>query len=210
MRPRLLPAMLAAMALLLAVKLQSLATLPAGGPPALALVAPARASSEPSAAARAATPTPAPARPLQAVPPEAPTPEQQAERAVLEGLRARRTALEAREQALAAREMVLAATEKRLAQRIEELGALQQRLQALDRTLGGREEAGWRQMVKLYEGMRPRDAAAIFDELEVPVPLQILDRMGERKAAPVLGAMKPERARSITAELARYRARPAD
>jgi flagellar motility protein MotE (MotC chaperone) len=106
--------------------------------------------------------------------------------------------------------MVLAAAEKRIAQRIEELGTLQQRLQALDRRLGEREEAGWRQMVKLYEGMRPRDAAAIFDELEQPVLLQILDRMGERRAAPVLGATKPDRARSITAELARHRARPAD
>jgi flagellar motility protein MotE (MotC chaperone) len=144
------------------------------------------------------------------MPPEPPTPEQQAERAVLEGLRARRTEIEAREQALAAREMLLAATERRLAQRIEELAALQQRLAAFDRTLTEREETGWRQMVKLYEGMRPRDAAVIFDELDLPVLVQILDRMGQRKAAPVLGAMKPERARIVTAELARQRARPAE
>jgi flagellar motility protein MotE (MotC chaperone) len=129
---------------------------------------------------------------------------------VLEGLRARRTEIEAREQALAAREMLLAATERRLAQRIEELAALQQRLAAFDRTLTEREETGWRQMVKLYEGMRPRDAAVIFDELDLPVLVQILDRMGQRKAAPVLGAMKPERARIVTAELARQRARPAE
>ncbi|MFC7476869.1 MotE family protein [Dankookia sp. GCM10030260] len=210
MRPRLLPAALAAMALLLAAKLQALVTQPSGPLPALGLVAPARASSEPSAAARAAAPAVAPARPLQPVPPEPPSPEQAAERAVLEGLRARRGELEAREQAMAAREMMLAAAEKRLAQRIDELGALQQRLQSFDRTLGEREEAGWRQMVKLYEGMRPRDAAVIFDDLDPPVLLQILDRMGERKAAPVLGAMKPDRARSITAELARHRARPVD
>ncbi|TCZ63657.1 MotE family protein [Roseicella aquatilis] len=206
MRPRLLPAMLGAMVLLLAVKMQGLPLLPSGPSPTLGLVAPARAGSE----SRPAAPSPPAPRPTQAAPPEAPTPEQQAERALLEGLRARRTELEAREQALASREMVLAATEKRLAQRIEELAGLQQRLQAFDRTLGEREEAGWRQMVKLYEGMRPRDAAAIFDELETPVLLQILDRMGERKAAPVLGAMKPERARSITTELARHRARPVD
>ncbi|MCB4823710.1 MotE family protein [Roseicella aerolata] len=200
--------MLGGMALLLGIKLHGL--LSTDAPPPLALVAPARASGEQRPAAAAIAPSPSPARPLQAVPPEAPTPEQQAERALLEGLRARRSELEAREQALAAREMVLAAAERRLGQRIEELTALQQRLQMLDRTLSEREESGWRQMVKLYEGMRPRDAAAIFDELETPVLLQILDRMGERKAAPVLGAMKPERARTITAELARHRARPAD
>jgi flagellar motility protein MotE (MotC chaperone) len=42
--------------------------------------------------------------------------------------------------------------------------------------------------------------------LELPVVIQILDRMGERKMAPVIGAMRPEKARVLTAELARHRA----
>ena len=70
----------------------------------------------------------------------------------------------------------------------------------------GREEAGWRGLVRTYENMRPREAAAIFEELELPVLIQILDRMGERKMAPVIGAMRPEKARVLTAELARHRA----
>ena len=37
-----------------------------------------------------------------------------------------------------------------------------------------------------------------------------MDRMREAKAAPVLGAMKPERARLLTTELARHRSRPAE
>jgi flagellar motility protein MotE (MotC chaperone) len=106
--------------------------------------------------------------------------------------------------------MMLAAAERRLGQRIEELAALQQRLEAIDQGRGEREEAGWRQMVTLYERMRPRDAAAIFNDLEMPVLVQLLDRMREAKAAPVLGAMKPDRARLLTAELARHRSRPAE
>jgi len=39
------------------------------------------------------------------------------------------------------------------------------------------------------------------------VLLQVLDRMNERKAAPVLAAMQPERARQVTAELAEMRAK---
>ena len=50
------------------------------------------------------------------------------------------------------------------------------------------------------------DAAVIFDELEMPVLLPIADRMREAKAAPVLAAMRPDRARTLTAELARLRA----
>jgi flagellar motility protein MotE (MotC chaperone) len=198
LRPRLLPAALAAACLLLVAKLAAL--LP--GPQPLGL-APALASSPAPPPAAAAPPPPPPA-------PEGPTAEQRAERALLEGLRARRAELDSRDQTLAAREMVVAAAERRLGQRIEELGALQQRLQSAEQTRTEREEAGWRQMVKLYEGMRPRDAAAIFDDLEMPVLVQLVDRMREAKAAPVLGAMKPDRARLLTAELARHRARPAE
>jgi flagellar motility protein MotE (MotC chaperone) len=130
----------------------------------------------------------------------------QAERALLEQLRARRAELEAREQTIASRELVLAAAERRLGQRIEELTQLQQRLEAMERSRGEREDAGWRGLVRTYENMRPREAAAIFEELELPVVIQILDRMGERKMAPVIGAMRPEKARVLTAELARHRA----
>ena len=202
-RPRLLPAALAAIALLLAAKLGALVTGRPGG--VAELLAPAMASSPTPPPAAAASPPP-----VAAVVPAAPTPEQQAERALLEGLRARRTELDSREQALAARAMVLAAAERRLGQRIEEMTALQQQLEATDRAQGEREAAGWRQMVKLYEGMRPRDAAAIFDDLDMAVLVQLVDRMREAKAAPVLGAMKPERARLLTTELARHRSRPAE
>ena len=124
---------------------------------------------------------------------------------MLETLRQRRQELEAREQQLVLRETVLAATERRLSQRVEELTALQRRLEALNAGRGEREEAAWRSIVRTYETMRPRDAATIFDEMEMPILVQILDRMGERRAAPVIGAMRPERARLITAELARHR-----
>ena len=201
-RPRLLPAALAAVLLLLLAKVSALVM---GLPQTQAALLPMAQASSPAPPPAAAPPPPAPP-PV----PEGPTPEQRAERLLLEGLRARRTELETRDQALAAREMVLAAAERRLGQRIEELGALQQRLEAIDRTRSEREEAGWRQMVKLYEGLRPRDAAAIFDDLEMPVLVQLMDRMREAKAAPVLGAMKPDRARLLTAELARHRARPAE
>jgi flagellar motility protein MotE (MotC chaperone) len=210
LRPRLLPVAIAAMAALFVVKAEGLLGLLRGG---AAVVAPARAADPPAPApAPAPPPTPVsaarPAPPAPAAPPpSAPDPATAAERALLEQLRARRTEIEAREQAVAAQEMVLAATERRLARRVEDLTALQQRLEALDRARNEREEAGWRGLVRTYEAMRPRDAAAIFNELEMPVLVEIIDRMGERKAAPVIGAMRPEQARLVTTELARHRAR---
>uniref|UniRef100_UPI003F710906 MotE family protein n=1 Tax=Falsiroseomonas sp. TaxID=2870721 RepID=UPI003F710906 len=161
---------------------------------------------DPPPAAPARAPAAAPAAPAAPATPPAPTAEEVAERAVLEQLRARRAAIELREAQAVARETMVAAAERRLAQRVEELVAIQRRLEALERERAAREEAGLRGLVKLYEGMRPRDAAVIFDELEMPVLVRIMDQMREAKAAPVMGAMRPERARLLTAELARLRA----
>lgn len=202
-RPRLLPMAILAMAGLFLVKAEAL--LAALRAPGLPVVAPARAADPPPAPAPASTPRPQPA-PVAVAPP-APDPAAQAERALLEQLRARRSDIEAREQAVAAQEMLLQATQARIARRVEELTAMQQRLESLDRARSEREEAGWRGLVRTYEAMRPRDAATIFDDLEMPVMVEILDRMSDRKAAPVIGAMRPDRARMATAELARHRAR---
>ena len=129
------------------------------------------------------------------------------ERALLLDLRQRRKELDSREAALVTRESVLSATEKRLSARVDELQGLQSRLQALEAARHDRDEANWRGLVKLYENMKPRDAAAIFNDLDMPVLLQVVDRMKEAKAAPVLAAMQAEKARQLTAMLADMRTR---
>lgn len=133
-----------------------------------------------------------------------------AEMTVLEDLRARRLALEERERTIAEREAVVVAAERRLAERIEELQQLQQRLEALDQAARDRADAGWRGLVKIYETMRPRDAARIFNELEMPVLIEVVERMRERNAAPILAGMNPDKAKALTAELAQRRARSPD
>ena len=146
-----------------------------------------------------------PAVPPPAVPPE---PEVGAdERAVLLDLRKRRVDLDGREAALATREGLSAAADARLAVRINQLDALRQRLEALEAARQDRNEASWHGLVRIYEAMKPKDAAAILDNLEMPVLLQVMDRMRETKAALVLAAMLPDRARALTSELAKLRTR---
>ncbi len=127
--------------------------------------------------------------------------------AVLRDLRARRQQLEARSQAMDEREAILAAAEHRLSERLEQLSALQAKLEDLEKARRERDDTNWRGLVKTYEAMRPRDAAAIFNEIDEQVLLQVLDRMKETKAAPILAAMQPDRARAATAQLAQWRSR---
>jgi len=56
--------------------------------------------------------------------------------------------------------------------------------------------------------MKPKDAARVFDTLDMPILLDVLQRMKERLAAPILANMDPERAKSVTVELAQRRQLP--
>lgn len=223
-RPQALPLAILVMAALLVVKSALLIQAAGGAPAALAVAARAMLSPAQAAGGHGAPTSQAPgshapaavkASPAKdpiaaaAVPPATP-PEpsvNEAERAVLLDLRARRTQLEAREQAMAARDAMQAAAERRLNDRVTQLTALQARLEQLELTRRDRDDANWRGLVKTYEAMRPRDAATILNELDTPVLLQVLDRMKEAKAALVLAAMQPERARAATTGLAEVRSR---
>jgi len=147
------------------------------------------------------------ARPLPSAPPvpTAEAPVSDAERGLLLDLRHRRTELDARARGLDQREAVLAAAQARLSARVDELTALQAKLEALEAARQSHDSANWAGLVRVYETMKPRDAATIFDALDMQVLLAVLDRMAERKAAPILAAMQPDRARLATQLLAELR-----
>jgi flagellar motility protein MotE (MotC chaperone) len=214
--PRLLPVTIAVMTVLLAMKSGHL-IFPATaqtGPSHTKPVAPAAAPVAHSTSPRAEHPDPSDASakaeqlsvastPLLTLPSEPPiTP---SERALLTDLRQRRIALDAREAAIASREVTFQALDKKLGLRVDELSHLQARLEDLERQRKERDEGSWRGLVKLYEAMKPRDAATIFNELDPAVLIPVLDRMKEGKAALIMSAMLPDRARQVTTELATER-----
>ena len=222
--PRLLPATIVTMSALLAVKsitLVQAATEAQGAAPAETdgkAAKPADVRDAPAAPTGEAAktmveaghkPEPAPdpaARPEAAAGP-AVLQMSESERQVLLSLRTRREQLDAREHALAEREAEIAAANKSLVERVQQLQTLQVRLESLEAGRQQHRAENWSGLVKTYEAMKPRDAAAIFDALDMQVLLQVLDRMQERRAAPVLAAMQPDRARLVTQLLAEMRTR---
>jgi flagellar motility protein MotE (MotC chaperone) len=214
--PRLLPTTIAALAALLLVKcglLLQIAVTHGARPDSVIVTAANAASSDmtkesakPAATAKTAAPSPAPSpAPAAAPAADGPPPVSDSEKALLQELRQRRQDLDARAEAVAARESVLAATEQKLQARVAELQALQKKLEGLDADQKQKAEAGWQGLVKMYETMKPAQAATIFNDLSMPVLLQILDRMKDAKAASVMAAMNPDKARDVTGELAQMR-----
>ena len=58
-------------------------------------------------------------------------------------------------------------------------------------------------IVTMYEGMKPKDAAKVFDRLEMPVLIEIASQIAPRKMSDILGLMQTDAAERLTVELAR-------
>lgn len=127
---------------------------------------------------------------------------------LFEDLSKRRKELEAREKQIIAREALLQAAERNLEQKYKELSDLRGEVQQLLQTQNEEEGARIASLVKIYEGMKAKDAARIFDTLDMDVLLQVLGRMSERKSAPIIASMNPDRARSVTIMLAEQKTLP--
>lgn len=127
---------------------------------------------------------------------------------LFEDLSKRRKELEENEKNMAAREALLQAAEKNLEQKYKELSDLRTEVQELLQQQSEEEKARVTSLVKIYEGMKAKDAARIFDTLDMDVLLQVIGKMSERKSAPVIAAMNPDRARSVTIMLAEQKALP--
>jgi flagellar motility protein MotE (MotC chaperone) len=122
---------------------------------------------------------------------------------LLQNLAQRREVINDREAELDQREAFLAAAEARIDRKIDEMASLKDHIEDLIRAKEEGEEEKLSKLVKVYESMKPKQAALIWNNLEMPILLEVATRMREVKAADVMARMTPERARELTAELAR-------
>jgi flagellar motility protein MotE (MotC chaperone) len=124
---------------------------------------------------------------------------------VLQQLAQRRDELDRRAGDLDRRADLLRAGEKRLDQKLKEMGELETTLTGLLKKHDEEQDAKMRSLVKIYENMKPKDAAAIFEKLDMDTLLPVVERMNERKLAPVMANMNPTKAKTITEELSKLR-----
>ncbi|MFO1047684.1 MAG: hypothetical protein U1E52_07270 [Geminicoccaceae bacterium] len=119
-----------------------------------------------------------------------------------------RGALQERERLLSAREAVAASLEARLGEQIARLEAASAALKQASGAVTAEERARLAQLVKVYEAMKAKNAAAIFDPMPLELLLPIVRGMRETKVAAVVAEMDPAKARTLTAELARSAGAP--
>lgn len=227
MRFRVLPTMIFVAVLLLGVRVGEmwrLATRDARMPefPASLAEATPKPAPAPGATANGAkAPAPAPGAPpaASAPPPAAPaTPPAPggasngvapAEGELAQHFAGRRAEMERRTKDVEQREALLTAAEKRIDQKLHELEKVRTDIQKLLRTGDEKQSAQLESLVKIYETMKPKEAARIFEELDMPVLLDVIQRMKEQKTAPILAAMDPVKAKTVTSALVERRTMPA-
>ena len=125
------------------------------------------------------------------------------ERAILERLQSRRQELEARAREIDIRESLLKAAEKRAEARVEELKAIESRITTATQQKSEADSARFKGIVTMYEAMKPKDAAKVFDRLEMPVLIEIATQIAPRKMSDILGLMATDAAERLTVEMAR-------
>ena len=152
--------------------------------------------------AKANPPKPPETRPPGTVIPTEPGQPSGAERAILERLQERRQELDTRARELDIRESLIKAAEKRMEGQLAELKATEARITVATEQKDEAQAARFKGLVTMYENMKPRDAAKIFDRLDIGVLLEVVSKIEPRKMADILALMSPDAAQHLTVELA--------
>lgn len=127
---------------------------------------------------------------------------------VLKQLSSRRVALDQREQDVAQKSTILQAAEIRVDQKVKQMEALRNQLQGMLTQLDEQQQAQIANLVKIYETMKPKDAARILQTLEMPVLLGVMQQMKPARSAPILAEMDVLKSKDVTLQLSKQHELP--
>jgi flagellar motility protein MotE (MotC chaperone) len=125
-----------------------------------------------------------------------------AERAILERLQERRQELDGRARELDIRESLIQAAEKRMEGQLAELKETEQHIKDATQQRDDADAARFKSLVTMYENMKPRDAAKIFDRLDIGVLIEMASKIKPQVMSDILAQMSPDIAQRLTVELA--------
>jgi flagellar motility protein MotE (MotC chaperone) len=125
-----------------------------------------------------------------------------AELRVLQSLGTRRGQLDQREKDLDVQLQLIAAAEAKLDGKIKSLNGLKGQVQSLLGQADAQQQAENDRLIRVYEAMKPKDAAARFSLLEDSVRIPIALKMKEKSLSAILAQMSPPEAKALTERLA--------
>lgn len=124
------------------------------------------------------------------------------EKQLLKQLRKGRTEIESNKDELPAEKMALESIKQYIDNRLDALENLQNQLKRQFSNTHQNDGKKIQKLVKVYESMKPKEAAKIFNDLQIGVLVEMTLNMKESRLAAILSEMKPEKARELTSILA--------
>jgi len=121
---------------------------------------------------------------------------------LLKSLEERKALLDAREKALEIREKELRILEQQLEEKISTLALLRKEVGELIQEKEAFEEKRLEHLIKVYEGMKPEEAAPLIERLKEDTAVILFYRMKEKKVSQILGFVNPDVAAKISERLA--------
>jgi flagellar motility protein MotE (MotC chaperone) len=125
-----------------------------------------------------------------------------AERAILERLQQRREELDARARELDIRQSLINEAEKRMDGKLAELKETEAKIAVETKQKDDAQSERLKGLVTMYENMKPRDAAKIFNGLDGTVLLEVASLINPRQMADILAQMSADTAEKLTVEIA--------
>ena len=139
--------------------------------------------------------------PSEAAPTSAPISFSDSEIQILQELAERREALDTKAQEINKRAIQLKVAEDEIDKKLNQLKEYEQRLNKLINQYSEQEKENVVSLVKLYSSMKPKDAARIFNTMNLDISVAILKGMKPSASSAILSQMDSEKAQAITALL---------
>ncbi|MBE6459104.1 MAG: hypothetical protein E7010_04795 [Alphaproteobacteria bacterium] len=125
----------------------------------------------------------------------------QSEILILQELAERREALDLRAQEIDKRAIQLKVTEEEIEKKLSQLQDYEKRLNKLINEYSQKEKENIDSLVRLYSSMKPKDAARIFNSLDMNITVALLKGMKASVSSSILSQMESAKAQAVTSEL---------
>jgi len=125
-----------------------------------------------------------------------------AEREILQRLQQRREELDARARELDIRENLVKAAEQRISAHLAEIKEVEARIKTETVQKDQAEANRFKGLVTMYENMKARDAAKIFNGLDIDILIKVASAINPRTMADIMAQMTPDVAQRLTVALA--------
>ena len=125
----------------------------------------------------------------------------QSEIMILQELAERREALDLRSKEIDKKATQLKVAEEEIDKKIAQLKEYEGKLKKLIQEYNDKEKEKIASLVKLYTSMKPKDAARIFNTLDMHVLLPLLKEMKPSASSAIISQMDSQKAKAVTTEL---------